>query len=526
MGQVMSGQRNQMDEYVRRASNAGVTRGGQNVQGGPSYASAANQQAMSNLASGYEDRFNQAMSYLANQYTAQNQAWKDAAEVATQMYGVQQQGLNTLAGDISSARNYAAAMSGQGSAEKIAGIEQQTALGTAGIQKEWQEFAAQKQLEAAIQQAEASKYGADIGLQGTQAQVAAARYQAELEKAWQEQAAQKQYEAAARQAQASEYGATQAAGAQKYAAEQGKAGQLGAAELTSGATKYASDQERLAQIQAALYGKEAQLGAAEVQSAASKYAADLQAQWQKYAAEQAVAAAAAGKTGITPEQNAQLQGLWGQLESLSPAYTMHGQHLAAAPTTSAGLPVGQMVVSHPETGNYYSYTPTAVGSSTLAQLPTWTGYQYEFRPYASQPNVYDEIWRKSLTDGTAANVGLYSKYSNMPSVGNTALEGTNYYRLTSDTPYINWVGDESLVLPSGATDPYYSMYYMDPNQASQWNSLLAQIQSLGGNVGGYKTLDNYASQPISDYYMLGEGGLLTPYSYATKTYNPTTNTWG
>jgi hypothetical protein len=481
------------------------------------------------------------------------------------MYGVQQQGLNTLAGDIASARNYAAAMSGQGSAERIAGIEQQTALGTAGIQKEWQQFAAQKQLEAAIQQAEASKYGADIGLQGTQAQVAAARYQAELEKAWQEQAAQKQYEAAVRQAQASEYGATQAAGAQRYGADIGlqgtqaqvaaakyqaeleqqwqqyaaqaqKEAQLGAAGLTSeatkygaeqaaGASKYASDQERLAQIQAALYGKEATLGAADIQSASSKYAADLQAQWQRYAAEQAVAAAAAGKTGITPEQNAQLQALWGQLESLSPAYTMHGQHLAAAPTTATGLPAGQMVVSRPDTGNYYSYTPTAVGNSSLAQLPTWTGAQYEFRPYAPQPSGYDEIWLKSLTDGTAKNVGLYSKSSNTPSNG-SPLTGTSYYRLAADAPYINWEGDESLVLPSGTTDPYYSMYYMDPNQASQWNSLLAQIQSLGGNVGGYKTLDNYASQPISDYYMLGEGGLLTPYSYATKTYDPTTNTWG
>jgi hypothetical protein len=78
MSHVMGGQRNQLDEYVRRAAGAGIQRSGMNVRGGPALSSSLHHSAMQNLAGGYSDRFRQAMDYnkylkgqLYNQY--QNQ---------------------------------------------------------------------------------------------------------------------------------------------------------------------------------------------------------------------------------------------------------------------------------------------------------------------------------------------------------------------------------------------------------------------------------------------------------------------
>lgn len=63
MGNVMAGQRNTLDDYVRRAAGASIRRGGQGTAGGPPLDSALYQQAIESLAKGYGDRFRDAMNY-------------------------------------------------------------------------------------------------------------------------------------------------------------------------------------------------------------------------------------------------------------------------------------------------------------------------------------------------------------------------------------------------------------------------------------------------------------------------------
>ncbi|MFC1834688.1 hypothetical protein ACFL2Q_08135 [Thermodesulfobacteriota bacterium] len=63
MSHVMGGQRNQLDEYVRRAAGAGISRSGLNVRGGPAMSSSLHHSAMKNLAAGYAGRFSEAMNY-------------------------------------------------------------------------------------------------------------------------------------------------------------------------------------------------------------------------------------------------------------------------------------------------------------------------------------------------------------------------------------------------------------------------------------------------------------------------------
>jgi len=63
MSHVLGGQRNQLDDYVRRAAGAGIKRSGLNVRGGPALDSSLHHMAMSNLARGYGDRFREGMNY-------------------------------------------------------------------------------------------------------------------------------------------------------------------------------------------------------------------------------------------------------------------------------------------------------------------------------------------------------------------------------------------------------------------------------------------------------------------------------
>jgi hypothetical protein len=76
MAHLLGGQRNMLADYVRRAAGAGIKRGGLNVRGGPALDSSLHHMAMQSLASGYEDRFQDAMNYnkylkdaLYSQYT-------------------------------------------------------------------------------------------------------------------------------------------------------------------------------------------------------------------------------------------------------------------------------------------------------------------------------------------------------------------------------------------------------------------------------------------------------------------------
>jgi hypothetical protein len=63
MEHLLGGQRNTLADYVRQAAAAGIQRGGMNVRGGPALDSSLHHMAMQNLASGYTDRFQEAMNY-------------------------------------------------------------------------------------------------------------------------------------------------------------------------------------------------------------------------------------------------------------------------------------------------------------------------------------------------------------------------------------------------------------------------------------------------------------------------------
>ncbi len=63
MSNGLGGQRNTLDDYVRRAAGASIRRGGRNTAGSLPLDSALYQQAIESLAKGYGDRFRDAMTY-------------------------------------------------------------------------------------------------------------------------------------------------------------------------------------------------------------------------------------------------------------------------------------------------------------------------------------------------------------------------------------------------------------------------------------------------------------------------------
>ncbi len=63
MSNILGGQRKLMDEYVKRAANSGMRRGGMNAVGGPALDSALHHDAMKSLASDYSNRFSEGMNY-------------------------------------------------------------------------------------------------------------------------------------------------------------------------------------------------------------------------------------------------------------------------------------------------------------------------------------------------------------------------------------------------------------------------------------------------------------------------------
>jgi hypothetical protein len=97
MDQVLGGQRNQLDEYVRRAAGAGIKRGGMNVVGGPALESSLHHQAMGTLAGGYADRLKDALSYDKNLKTALYNQYTNNIRDLENMLGIQQRYLSSQA---------------------------------------------------------------------------------------------------------------------------------------------------------------------------------------------------------------------------------------------------------------------------------------------------------------------------------------------------------------------------------------------------------------------------------------------
>ena len=85
MENALGGERNALDDYVRRSAGVGIKRGGMNVVGGPGLDSSLHQQAMKSLASGYSDRFSRAMDY--NKYVKSTQ-YAQSAEALKNLQGL------------------------------------------------------------------------------------------------------------------------------------------------------------------------------------------------------------------------------------------------------------------------------------------------------------------------------------------------------------------------------------------------------------------------------------------------------
>jgi hypothetical protein len=97
LSRVLQGERNVVDEYVRRAASAGITRGGANVVGGAPLESSLHHQAMSTLARDYSNRFGEAMNYGKYVKNAQYDQLGDSIKNLENLLGLQQSYLSSKA---------------------------------------------------------------------------------------------------------------------------------------------------------------------------------------------------------------------------------------------------------------------------------------------------------------------------------------------------------------------------------------------------------------------------------------------
>ena len=139
---MLSGQRNQVEDYVRRAALSGVQRGGYNVAGAPNYAGGLQREAINALAGGYDTRYTNALNYLMNagtlnekgierSFTAEQNSKQQAATAALQKAGFDQQTAERIAGEAFTGGENTKARDLQVTLQK-AGFDQQTAERLAG----------------------------------------------------------------------------------------------------------------------------------------------------------------------------------------------------------------------------------------------------------------------------------------------------------------------------------------------------------------------------------------------------------
>jgi hypothetical protein len=97
MSNVLGGQRNTLDDYVRRAAGASIRRGGINAAGSPPLDSALYKQAIENLAKGYGDRFRDAMDYNKYVKGAESSQFSENMRNLQNLLGLQQRYLSSAA---------------------------------------------------------------------------------------------------------------------------------------------------------------------------------------------------------------------------------------------------------------------------------------------------------------------------------------------------------------------------------------------------------------------------------------------
>jgi len=193
MGDMLSGQRNQMDEYVKRAGATGVQRGGFTNPNQPQL----QYEAIKNLAGGYGDRYNSALAYtqgLADydqrNYQTQAQTYSNLVNAANQYQsGTEQRELEAYlqqkAGESAMAQllQQQQWQGGQSELERqqqtaMQQAQAQAAADLARQQQTWQtrertgtqqyqsiQDALQRQLawNSLVEQLKTQKYGADLG---------------------------------------------------------------------------------------------------------------------------------------------------------------------------------------------------------------------------------------------------------------------------------------------------------------------------------------------------------------------------
>jgi hypothetical protein len=97
MSNVLAGQRNTLDDYVRRTAGASVKRGGTSAAGGAPLDSALYKQAIEGLAKGYGDRFRDAMNYNKYVKATESSQYSDNIRNLQNLLGLQQRYLSSAA---------------------------------------------------------------------------------------------------------------------------------------------------------------------------------------------------------------------------------------------------------------------------------------------------------------------------------------------------------------------------------------------------------------------------------------------
>ncbi len=97
MSNVMGGQRNTLDDYVRRAAGASIRRGGTTTAGGQPLDSTLYQQAVESLAKGYGDRFSDAMNYNRYVKGTESSQFSDNMRNLQNLLSLQQRYLSSAA---------------------------------------------------------------------------------------------------------------------------------------------------------------------------------------------------------------------------------------------------------------------------------------------------------------------------------------------------------------------------------------------------------------------------------------------
>jgi hypothetical protein len=181
MSDMMSGQRNQLEDYVRRASLTGVQRGGFNVAGAPNYASGLQREAVNSLAAGYDSRYANSLKYMQDLANFEQGQYQNQQQNLGNLWGLQGQALGLQGQDVANQRGYDVSM--KQLADKGAEREWQTGerTGTQSWQtgertgtQSWQagQNAQQQGTQVKLQQmgidADTAKYLSQQGWQGTQ----------------------------------------------------------------------------------------------------------------------------------------------------------------------------------------------------------------------------------------------------------------------------------------------------------------------------------------------------------------------